>query len=821
MPTENTNSRRRSSTRRVAAGTEQLPLDFTASSSVRMRRARRVAEQDEQKPRLFVEPPNIDIHLHSSSEAFAHIGGQDPDRAVLWLERVVGPVRVVKNRRVAFPVSALDRLLHVRPPAQITLDAAAAAVARAVWAQKLGLRPLRVFRQRQRLLASSQRWPGGFSVKDAPWTTITALTELGVALEVEPDARQLMVNKLGTSGALVANAGLAGSAVLLEARHPSLLEALKLPALSYAGEPGAGRYKMPLLSADALFDHPQIRMSPELEQAARKVTARPRPVAHLDGFPWTLYPFQAIDTGRAAQILEVTGGVLLAGEMGSGKTTVALALAHKLDIWPLLVVAPLSAFSTWGRQLGEMGKRHYLATDSLAVSWSKLEHGELDAVVVSYDRLFAFVELIERLGFRGIVADEIQRIRTPGSRRSRALRALAAAAPYRIGLSGTPLTNTVSDLLPIGSFLAPSEWRPRANSRDLEDLYPGDPVESVAEHLGTMMVRRRMDDVGAKLPRRNDHRVYVDLTPDQRRALADLEAEANAAKTSGEFDDPRNKLHAFVRLQRMRQIINAPSSAGIAGPNPKVVSAIRLALDFLDMGRKGVMFCADRSTFKELGDALDASGVGWVGIWGSTPPNQRIENERRFHTDPDVKVVLCTIQAGGESWSASPTATWLVSTAYMYAPASLSQMEARVYRMNSDPTGPDIEIVYVHASAPGGSLDDRMVEILGVKKQLFAQVVDRSIHTDTTKVHYSMGDLVYLMTGRRDTRIDAMTADAKRSVAEEQKKKQHARATAHRRRKVNQELWVDDGSTTSVLDEACIDASELDAEVNSSPLSGD
>src|SRR5690606_41327118 len=58
------------------------------------------------------------------------------------------------------------------------------------------------------------------------------------------------------------------------------------------------------------------------------------------------------------------------------------------------------------------------------------------------------------------------------------------------------------------------------------------------------------------------------------RSLADLEAEAEKAKENGEFDDPANKLHAFVKLQRMRQIINSPAQAGIGGPNPKVRSAV-------------------------------------------------------------------------------------------------------------------------------------------------------------------------------------------------------------------------------------------------------
>lgn len=778
---------------------EQLPLDFSASTAERQRRARKRAEKAENKPLgLFSSPPNLDVHLYSSVEAVADIAGAEPELTIEFLKQLVGSVRPLKSRRVAFPVAALDRLLWVRPPAQVTLDAAASAVARAIWAEKLGLRPLHVSRDGRRLIASSQRWPPGLRVVDAPWTTIATLTRLGITYDVDPGAHKLLLDRLGEARAPVARAGLAGSSVLIEATRPDLLESLGLPALAYAGERSAGLYRMPLLRAEMLLELPQIEKSRELEAAINRLSRQARVLKPREGFPWTLYGFQARDAARALRILEITGGVLLAGEMGSGKTTVSLALAHELDMWPLLVVSPLSAFSTWARQLGEMGRSFYLATDAPAKAWEHIESSDVEVVVISFDRLHAFSELIERKAFRGIVADEIQRIRSPGSRRSRALRALASAVPMRIGLSGTPLTNTVADLLPLGAFLVPGEWRPRANDKQLADMYPGDPIESVAEHLGSMMVRRRMQDTGAKLPKRNDHRVYIQLTAEQRKALADLQAEAEKAKEDGAFDDPSQKLHAFARLQRMRQIVNCPAAAGIPGRNPKVEAAIDLALDFIDMGRKGVIFCADRTTFVELGRELDRNGVGWVGLWGATPPHDRISNEKKFHTDQNIKVVLCTIQAGSESWSASPTATWLISTAYMYAPSILAQMEARVHRMNSDPNGPEIEISYIHASVPGGSLDDRMVEILEVKKQLFAQVVDRTTHVDNTKVHYSMGDLVYLMTGVRDERLDRLEVDSKAVSNREQKKKEHARKTLYKNKRGGLDSY-DDGSSTLTL----------------------
>ena len=1165
--------------------TEQLTLDFTASATQRHRRAKKLAEIEEQ-PTLFASwAPNIDIHLHSPAEAIAQIAGPDPERAQHWLAALVGSTRPLKTRRVAFSTDKLDRLLYVRPPAQITLDAAAAAVGRALWATKLGFKPLNVRRERQRLLADSPRWPRGFRVKDAPWTAIATIVHLGLPLNVAEDAKRLLRRKLEEAGAKVAVAGLAGSAVVIETTRPEIVENMGLPGLAYAGEPRTGSYKIPLLSAEPLLNQQVIDIPGELRTAIEKATAPVRPLRPKDlgpDFPWTLYGFQADDAARAVRILETTGGVLLAGDMGSGKsldtstillapsgpiragdvrvgddlvgldgkptrvlgvypqgerplyrvtftdgrsiladpehlwsvhspvqkkrgrpgkvlttqqlldgglrdgagnlrwyipmcepvqfeppaalpvdpyllgvllgdgglssssicittddrfiadevqrllpeggelvlaplgdnarlaraeergcdpaeirdqsyrvrgapglrqslraldllgkraweksvpqaylyapepdrrallqglldtdgglacagrspssieftstseqlvddvrwlveslggtgrksaprrtgysykgekhwgrpswrltialpngvkpfrlpkkadryvervkyqptrgvksiepagageavcfmvdaadhlflgdgavalhnTTVSLGLAQNLDIWPLLVVAPLSAFSTWDRQLNEMGRKSYLAVESPRKSWEAIEHGEFEAVVISFDRLPAFVELIERMPFRGIIADEIQRIRTPGSKRSRALRALAASVPLRIGLSGTPLTNTVNDLLPLGAFLAPGEWRPRANDKDLEDMYPGDPVEGVAEHLGSLMVRRRIDEVGKQMPKRNDRRVYVNLTAEQRAAIAALEQEAEEAKESGEFDGPRGKFNALVKLGKMRSLIANPGAAGVAGRNPKIDAAVTLIKDFHAAGRKGVVFTVDRASYIDLGAELDKAGIRWGGIWGATPPMERIAVEKRLHAG-ELDVVIGTLQAAGESWSASPTCSYSAFLSYAWAPSILAQAEARVYRLNSDVKGPPIEIVYLHATAPGGSLDDRMVEILERKKSLFAQVVDRRAYVDTTEVHVQLSDLVYALTGKKDERLEAREKDAQAAADAEQARKKHAQNTLYKskgRNKTRADIGLDDGSQAITLEQYHADLDAFDVE---------
>jgi hypothetical protein len=457
-------------------------------------------------------------------------------------------------------------------------------------------------------------------------------------------------------------------------------------------------------------------------------------------------------------------------------TTVALALAEKLDCWPMLVVAPLAAFSTWLRQLSEMGRSAYLATEPVPVASEAILTGGHDAVIVSYDRLHQFIDVIDQCAFASCFADEVQRIRTPGSRRSRALRSLAAHIGVRVGMSGTPITNRAEDVLPLGAFLAPGEWRPRLSYADLEELYPGgDPIESLAEHLATMMVRRRMEDTGVQLPDRHTKRVFVPLTADQRRALEELEEEARAAQEEGELDE---RMHVFARLTRMRQIVNVPSAAGVPGPNPKVVAAIDLAEEYASVGRKSVIFVADRAAYTEAAKDLESRGIGWVGIWGSTPVPERLEAERRFHADDGVKVFIGTLAACSEALTLSPTATVTIFAALSYSPSAVAQAAARAYRMN---TTSEVEEMYLHATAPGGTLDDRIWEILEIKRALAAQVVDRTEHTDATAT-VSLEDLQYLVTGRRDNSAARRAAAAAEGDAERERRRRHARGTLYKRR---------------------------------------
>lgn len=482
----------------------------------------------------------------------------------------------------------------------------------------------------------------------------------------------------------------------------------------------------------------------------------------------------------------------------TGNTMVSLGIVHELDLWPALFIGPVTAATTWQKHVNELGRSLYTANNAPKKDWEAIENGDYDAYFITFDRLESFTELLATKNLKVIVADELQKAKNAGSRRSRALRALASAAPYRIGLSGTPLVGGLSDLLAQFSFLVPTEFPPRATKKSLEDRYPGDAVESLTEHIHSITVRRRMDQVGREMAKREDHKVYVNLTPEQTKAIKALEEEVQRAKEDGELDGEDGQMNALVLLGRIRGIIANPKNAGVAGPNPKLQATLKLIKEAVKTDERPVVFMQDRASFRDMAEMLDAEGISWAGINGATSIEERGEVERKLHAG-EASAILCSV-AGAESWSASPSSRMCIMVTPTYSAAVNEQAESRVHRMNSK-LEDTIRIIYIHAKDPSGepTNDDRLFEILDMKKALFAKVIDRVEYEDNTDVSNSMSDLMYVLTGEKDERLKKLEADQQRAGDVKRKQREHAKATIYKNKgknKTDPNVVHDDGSQT-------------------------
>lgn len=188
----------------------------------------------------------------------------------------------------------------------------------------------------------------------------------------------------------------------------------------------------------------------------------------------TLHEEQWLAARRAASIVRLHRGVLVANDVGSGKTYVALAVARSLG--RLLVIAPAALKPAWERSLSNVG---------------------MAGVVLGLESLSRYVDPYAIATADVVIVDESHHLRNRATKRYAAVATICARSRV-ILLSATPLQNRLAD---IAAQLA---------------LFVGDRAFSLSdEHLAELIVRRRNATHDAHLPDTDGpHRVKLECDDD-------------------------------------------------------------------------------------------------------------------------------------------------------------------------------------------------------------------------------------------------------------------------------------------------------------------
>ncbi|MEW2098192.1 helicase-related protein [Streptomyces sp. NPDC012485] len=179
---------------------------------------------------------------------------------------------------------------------------------------------------------------------------------------------------------------------------------------------------------------------PEVEQEA---SSRARSRLGLTGF-------QADGVWRAQRILDRLNGVIIADEVGLGKTFIAGEIIHEVVITnrqKALIVAPATLRdSTWGPFLDQMN------LPAKVVSYEELTHGINDA-----GQLGAALQNLDEYAL--VVIDEAHALRNAATRRADALRTLTeGSSPKKLVLlTATPVNNSLYDLYNLISYFVTND----------------------------------------------------------------------------------------------------------------------------------------------------------------------------------------------------------------------------------------------------------------------------------------------------------------------------------------------------------------------------
>jgi len=249
-------------------------------------------------------------------------------------------------------------------------------------------------------------------------------------------------------------------------------------------------------------------------------------------------------------------GCLLTDEMGLGKTVqVACCLAAGLfggtcDVGTVLVVCPPTLVRNWGRELTRWGPfavevltPHPSTAANRQRVLQRVEAGLTDVVVASRGLLIrseggpsTATEALLSRRWGCVVVDEVHQAKNPKGQLHKAI--VALNSPRKLGLTGTPLQNSLTDVWTLLRTVDAHEgWehgafesrfsRPilkgqkrKASAKDL--AVREDALKEFQELLARNCLRRTKDDVALMLPGKNDRIVPCPLSHLQRAAYQNL-----------------------------------------------------------------------------------------------------------------------------------------------------------------------------------------------------------------------------------------------------------------------------------------------------------
>ncbi len=497
----------------------------------------------------------------------------------------------------------------------------------------------------------------------------------------------------------------------------------------------AERYEELVVTHDLLA---HARYMIEQERSARRAVKLSEQIrrrgGQLPGIKARLHPYQV----EGVAFLVSRGRALLADDMGLGKTLQTIAAASVLmddaGVQRVLVVCPASLKCQWAGEIRRFTDRTVQVVQGKPTTRLGQYRRRAHFTIVNYELVLREAStLMHELAPDVLVLDEAQRIRNWQTKTAAAVKELQTK--YAFVLTGTPLENRLVDLYSVMQVVDPRVlgplWRFMVDFHVTDEFGKAIGYRNLSElrrRLSKLMLRRNRDVVADQLPERKVVRRDLKLTPRQRQlhdgAVQAAQSILLVARKQKRPLTPGEKNRLMAALQQARMACNAAGLVDKETEGSPKLTELRGLLETLcvEERRKVVVFSQwERMTAMAEQVAVEL-GIGTVRLHGSVPTAKRGELIGRFEQDSDVGVFLST-DAGATGLNLQ-AASALINLELPFNPALLEQRIARVHRLGQ----PRTCLITLLISA--ASYEERIWELLGGKRNLFAAVVSGQLDDD-------------------------------------------------------------------------------------------
>lgn len=435
---------------------------------------------------------------------------------------------------------------------------------------------------------------------------------------------------------------------------------------------------------------------------------------------------------------------------GAGKTTEALAYYafRREPSSRLLVVAPKNAFAAWEEQIAlcfdrEVSVRRLVGGERRIKDAINDEH---EISLITYQQLSSVKNTIAPWLLNAptsMFLDESHRIKKGSSGLwASTVLGLSHLPTTKLIMTGTPLPNSLSDLIPQLNFIYPE--------LDASN-------ENVSKLIKPVYVRTTKAELG--LPPVNTVRTIVNLNAGQRELYELLRSE-EARRLSGLQIQDKSQLRRFGQsIMRLLQLVSNPSLLAKAenaselpydlysvlaeGDSPKIAYACIKARRLARQGRKVIIWSSFVENVETI--ALRLADLGAQYIHGGVEAgSEEEENTReykiaRFHDDDSSYVLVANPAACAEGISLHTVCHDAIYIDRNYNAAQFLQSMDRIHRLGL----PSDTVTTVEILHSPDTIDESVSRRLALKVSRMAKVLeDESIHLEPEVVELDNDGIV-------------------------------------------------------------------------------
>jgi len=392
-------------------------------------------------------------------------------------------------------------------------------------------------------------------------------------------------------------------------------------------------------------------------------------------------------------------------KMGLGKTLCALACCKILNKQKILIIVPNNLKYQWQREINKFG----LGTSLVVSKGPELKnYTDQKFLIISYEMLNHNKSFLEDNTFEIAILDEIQKIKNPESVTWSTISKLKS--DFAFALSGTPIQNSMMDLLSIIKVINPYEMLPEWKfyeyycdcSRAKLLGVKKHKVQEIRDRFAKYIINPTIDLKNFPVPTKIEHKTIIKLTTEQMiihdgfmdRAKPLLAKSLNYSLSFGE-KAALNGLLTKARLAAVdARLVLKDKSAGKSDRFIAIESKISELVKIKK--EKVIVFSEWILSLDLLQSFLIENDIGYVLFNGNLTAKDRDNNLVKFINDPKICVLLSTDSGGIGIDGLQFAANNIIHTEPLWNPMRLEQRNGRLVRALQK--SPNVDIFYYNSN---------------------------------------------------------------------------------------------------------------------------